>query len=99
MPPKSQKHKKGIMSNFFSSTGIAELVEWLGLTAGGGALGWIGAKRKREAEGVEATIKVWERTVEHLEEQLEDLRKENVELRARNQRPPHPRTRPARQAA
>ena len=70
------------MSNFFSSTGIAELVEWIGLTAGGGALGWIGAKRKREAEGVEATIKVWERTVEHLEEQLEDLRKENVELRA-----------------
>ena len=70
------------MSNFFSSTGLAELIEWLGLTAGGGALGWIGAKRKREAEGVEATIKVWERTVEHLEEQLEDLRKENVELRA-----------------
>ena len=69
------------MINFFSQTGLAELIEWLGLTAGGGALGWFGAKRKREAEGVEATIKVWERTVEHLEEQLEDLRKENVELR------------------
>ena len=66
------------MSNFFSSTGVAELIEWLGLTSAGGALGWFGAKRKREAEGVEATIKVWERT----EEQLEDLRKENVELRA-----------------
>ena len=70
------------MSNFFSSTGVAELIEWLGLTSAGGALGWFGARRKREAEGVEATIKVWERTVEHLEEQLEDLRKENVELRA-----------------
>ena len=69
------------MSNFFSSTGLAELIEWLGLTSAGGALGWFGAKRKREAEGVEATIKVWERTVEHLEEQLEDLRKENIELR------------------
>jgi cell division protein FtsB len=69
------------MSNFFSSTGVAELIEWLGLTSAGGVLGWFSAKRKRDAEGVEATIKVWERTVEHLEEQLDDLRKENVELR------------------
>jgi len=69
------------MSNFFSSIGLAELIEWAGLTAGGGALGWFASRRKREAEGVEATIKVWERTVGHLEEQVEDLRKENIQLR------------------
>lgn len=60
-----------------------DLIEWLGLPAAGGLIGWFSGRRKNKAEGVEATILVFERTVKHLEEQVEELRKENKELRER----------------
>lgn len=60
-----------------------DVLEWLGLPAAGGLIGWLGGRRKSKAEGVEATIMVFERTVRHLEEQVEELRKENKELRER----------------
>lgn len=62
---------------------IAEVFEYLGLTGGGGVLGWLASRRKNKAEGVEATIEVFERTVKHLSEQIEELRIENKELRDR----------------
>jgi predicted RNase H-like nuclease (RuvC/YqgF family) len=60
-----------------------DVIEWLGLPAAGGVIGWLSGRRKSKAEGVEATILVFERTVKHLEEQVEELRKENKELRDR----------------
>ena len=60
-----------------------DVIEWLGLPAAGGLVGWFSGRRKNKAEGVEATILVFERTVKHLEEQVEELRKENKELRDR----------------
>ena len=60
-----------------------DVIEWLGLPAAGGLIGWLSGRRKSKAEGVEATILVFERTVRHLEEQVEELRKENKELRDR----------------
>jgi molybdopterin synthase catalytic subunit len=60
-----------------------DVIEWLGLPAAGGLVGWFTGRRKSKAEGVEATILVFERTVKHLEEQVEELRKENKELRER----------------
>lgn len=62
---------------------IAEVLEYVGLTSGGGVIGWLASRRKNKAEGVEATIQVFERTIEHLSEQVEILRKENKELRDR----------------
>lgn len=62
---------------------IAEVLEYVGLTSGGGVIGWLASRRKNKAEGVEATIQVFERTIEHLSEQVEILRKENKELRGR----------------
>ena len=62
---------------------ITEILEYVGLTGGGGVLGWLASRRKNKAEGVEATIKVFERTIDHLSEQVELLRKENKELRDR----------------
>jgi len=60
---------------------IEKAVEWLGLTGAGGLLGYFGGKRKQQAEGIEAAILVWEKTVKHLEDQVAELRKENIELR------------------
>ena len=62
---------------------VAEILEYVGLTSGGGVIGWLASRRKNKAEGVEATIQVFERTIEHLSEQVEILRKENKELRGR----------------
>ena len=62
---------------------VAEILEYVGLTSGGGVIGWLASRRKNKAEGVEATIQVFERTIEHLSEQVELLRKENKELRDR----------------
>ena len=62
---------------------VAEILEYVGLTSGGGVIGWLASRRKNKAEGVEATIQVFERTIEHLSEQVEILRKENKELRDR----------------
>ena len=62
---------------------VAEILEYVGLTSGGGLIGWLASRRKNKAEGVEATIQVFERTIEHLSEQVEILRKENKELRDR----------------
>jgi len=60
---------------------IEKAVEWLGLTGAGGLLGYFGGKRKQQAEGIESAILVWEKTVKHLEDQVAELRKENIELR------------------
>jgi hypothetical protein len=60
---------------------IEKAIEWLGLTSAGGLMGYLGGKRKQQAEGIEAAIAVWEKTVKHLEEQVAELRKENVVLR------------------
>jgi uncharacterized coiled-coil protein SlyX len=62
---------------------IQDILEWVGITSAGGVIGWLSGRRKSKAEGVEATILVFERTVNHLEEQVEELRKENKELRDR----------------
>jgi len=62
---------------------VQDVLEWVGLSASGGLIGWLSGRRKSKAEGVEATILVFERTVRHLEEQVEELRKENKELRDR----------------
>jgi predicted RNase H-like nuclease (RuvC/YqgF family) len=62
---------------------IQDVLEWVGLSASGGLIGWFSGRRKSKAEGVEATILVFERTVKHLEKQVEELRKENKELRDR----------------
>jgi predicted RNase H-like nuclease (RuvC/YqgF family) len=60
---------------------IEKAVEWLGLTSAGGLMGYFGGRRKQQAEGIEAAISVWEKTVKHLEEQVAELRRENIELR------------------
>ena len=64
---------------------IEKAVEWLGLTSAGGLMGYLGGKRKQQAEGIEAAISVWEKTVKHLEEQVAELRKENLEMRKERQ--------------
>jgi len=56
---------------------VQDVFEWVGITSAGGVIGWLSGRRKTKAEGVEATILVFERTVKHLEEQVEELRKEN----------------------
>ena len=62
---------------------IQEILEYVGLTSAGGVIGYLTTKRKRKAEGIDATIEVFEKTVKHLSEQVEILRAENLELRER----------------
>ena len=62
---------------------IQEILEYVGLASGGGFIGWLSGSRKIKAEGIDATIEVFEKTVKHLSEQVEILRAENLELRER----------------
>ena len=62
---------------------LQDILEYVGLASGGGLIGWLSGRTKIKAEGIDATIEVFEKTVKHLSEQVEILRAENLELRER----------------
>ena len=40
---------------------LQDILEYVGLASGGGFIGWLNGRRKIKAEGIDATIEVFEK--------------------------------------